>query len=155
MTIRFATERDIPGILALLQQVGEVHHRIRPDIFRTGAQKYDTDALLALFKDPTRPVFVATDADSVLGYCFCIHRPCQDHVVFADRHELYIDDLCVDESCRGTGIAAALYRHTQNYAKETGCTVITLNVWCGNERAQRFYEKMGMTQRNITMELPL
>lgn len=155
MVIRIAEEKDIPGILALLQQVGEVHHRLRPDIFRTGAQKYDATALKALFKDAERPIFVAEKEGSVLGYCFCIHKTCENHPIFLDRKELYIDDLCVDEGCRGSGIAAALYRHTREYAKESGCNVITLNVWCGNDRARHFYEKMGMTPRNITMEQPL
>ena len=155
MVIRLAQEKDIPGILALLQQVGEVHHRIRPDIFRTGAQKYDKDALKDLLQDAERPIFVAEEEGSVLGYCFCIHKACADHPIFLDRKELYIDDLCVDEGCRGSGIAAALYRHTREYAKESGCNVITLNVWCGNDRARHFYEKMGMTPRNITMEQPL
>ena len=41
MNIRFAAERDIPQMIDLLKQVGEVHHRIRPDLFRAGAQKYD------------------------------------------------------------------------------------------------------------------
>ena len=54
MDIRFAEARDIPGMIALLQQVGEVHHRIRPDIFRAGAQKYDEAALEALLRDPQR-----------------------------------------------------------------------------------------------------
>lgn len=155
MVIRFAEEKDISGILTLLQQVGQVHRQIRPDIFRSGAQKYDADALLTLFRDPLRPVFIAAEDDCILGYCFCIHKTCSDHPIFLDRAELYIDDLCVDEGSRGTGVAEALYRHCQGYAKETGCNVITLNVWCGNHRAQRFYEKMGMTPRNITMEAPL
>ena len=38
MTIRFATEADIPGMIELLKQVGQVHHEIRPDLFRAGAQ---------------------------------------------------------------------------------------------------------------------
>ena len=45
MEIRFACEKDIPGMIGLLQQVGEVHHQIRPDLFRSGAQKYDEEAL--------------------------------------------------------------------------------------------------------------
>ena len=155
MIIRPAEEKDIPGILALLQQVGQVHHQIRPDIFRSGAQKYDAAALSELLKNATRPIFVACEDRCVQGYCFCIHKSCKDHPVFLDRRELYIDDLCVDEGCRGSGVAKALYDHVQDYAKETGCNVITLNVWCGNKRAQRFYEKMGMKQRNITMEFPL
>ena len=45
MEIRFAETKDITGIIDLLLQVGEVHHRIRPDLFRAGAQKYDEAAL--------------------------------------------------------------------------------------------------------------
>ena len=155
MVIRVAQEQDIPGMIALLRQVGQVHRSIRPDIFRANAQKYDAAALRELLQDPARPIFVAREEGSVLGYCFCVHKSCSGHPVLLDRSELYIDDLCVDEGSRGSGVAAALYRHAQSYAKERGCDVITLNVWCGNERARRFYEKMGMKERNITMELPL
>ena len=155
MEIRFAEEKDIPEILGLLQQVGEVHRQIRPDIFRGGAQKYDRFGLLKLMSDPLRPIFVAVKQERVVGYCFCIHKSCKDHPVFLDRKELYIDDLCVDADSRGAGVAEALYRHARCYGKETGCDVITLNVWCANARAKRFYEKMGMTERNIIMEHPL
>ena len=155
MVIRCAEEKDIPGMLALLRQVGQVHRDIRPDIFRENAQKYDHQALVALLEDPLRPIFVASEQNRVLGYCFCVHKRCENHPIFLDRSELYIDDLCVDEESRGTGIATALYDHVRCYAKESGCSVITLNVWCGNDSAQRFYGKMGMTARNITMEFPL
>ena len=155
MVIRHAEEKDIPGMLTLLQQVGQVHRDIRPDIFREDAQKYDCAALLALLDDPLRPIFVASEDDRVLGYCFCVHKSCKDHPIFLDRSELYIDDLCVDEGFRGSGIATALYDHVRCYAKESGCNVITLNVWCGNVGAMHFYEKMGMKERNTTMEFPL
>ena len=39
MEIRLAKTEDIPGLLELLRQVGQVHHELRPDIFRDGAQK--------------------------------------------------------------------------------------------------------------------
>ena len=155
MVIRRAEEQDIPGLLALLQQVGQVHHQIRPDIFRDGAQKYDAGALKDMLTQPDKPIFVAVEDSFVVGYCFCVHKSCKDHPIFNDRSELYIDDLCVDEKSRGSGIAKSLYVHVQRYAKESGCNVITLNVWCGNDSAQRFYEKMGMTARNVTMEQPL
>ena len=38
MEIRKANTGDIPGMIDLLLQVGEVHHEIRPDLFRAGAQ---------------------------------------------------------------------------------------------------------------------
>lgn len=155
MVIRRANSEDIPGMIALLLQVGQVHHNIRPDIFRPRTLKYDEAALSQLLKDEDRPIFVAMEGDFVAGYCFCIHREYRDSGVSTDRKELYIDDLCVDENHRGQGIAGELYRHVTAYAKTCGCAFITLNVWCGNDNAMRFYEKMGMRPRNITMDQPL
>ena len=155
MEIRIATERDIPGMLELLLQVGQVHHEIRPDIFPTGTLKYDEAALKELLKDNRRPIFVAVQGSFVAGYCFCVHKDYHGSGVSTQRKELYIDDLCVDENRRGQGIAGALYRHVTAYAKEQGCQFITLNVWCGNDGAMRFYENAGLRPRNIIMEMPL
>lgn len=155
MEIRKAEMRDISGMIELLKQVGQVHHEIRPDIFRAGAQKYDEAALAEILTDADRPIFVAVKGGFVLGYCFCVHQNCQGDPVLTDRRELYIDDLCVDENCRGRGIAKALYAHTLSYAKETGCHSITLNVWEGNDSARRFYENAGMTPRKTFMEMTL
>ena len=155
MEIRFAEIRDLPGMIALLQQVGDVHHKIRPDIFRPGAQKYDETALKAILADETKPVFVAVDGETVAGYCFCVLKDYRGSGVQTDRVEVYIDDLCVDESRRGGGVATALYRHVTDYAKGLGCAFISLNVWCGNEGAMKFYEKMGLTPRHIMLEMAL
>lgn len=155
MEIRRADGRDIPGMIALLRQVGEVHHVIRPDIFRSGALKYTAEDLEEILKDENRPIFVAVEGNFVQGYCFGIHRDYAGSTVLTDRKELYIDDLCVDENCRGKGVASALYDHVCGYAKGCGCGFITLNVWCGNDGAMKFYEKSGLTPRSITMEKEL
>ena len=155
MDIRLANSHDIPSLVALLKQVGQVHRDIRPDIFRDGCQKYDEAALLELLKDQTRPIFVATDGGFVAGYCFCILRSYENDGAMNDRKELYIDDLCVDENRRGQHIGSALYRHVLDYAKSTNCGFVTLNVWQGNHSAMKFYENAGMTPRSITMEKKL
>ena len=155
MTIRLAETRDIPGMISLLYQVGGVHHDIRPDIFREKAIKYTEEDLRRLLQDENRPVFVALEEDRVLGYCFCVLEDCRGTTVLTDRIEVYIDDLCVEETCRGQGIAKALYAHVCQWAKELGCAFVTLNVWQGNDNALRFYEKMGLRPRSITMEMPL
>ena len=155
MDIRYAVEEDIPGLLALLRQVGQVHHEIRPDIFPENTLKYDENALRELLMDPKRPVFVAMEGNFVAGYCFCVHKDHEDTSVSVGRRELYIDDLCVDENRRGQGIAGALYRHATAYAKSCGCGFVTLNVWCGNDNAMRFYENAGMKPRHIMMEMAL
>ena len=155
MDIRMACTRDSPGMIDLLLQVGEVHHRIRPDLFRLGAQKYDEAALTELLKNPSRPIFAAVEGEKLLGYCFCIIEVTKDNPVLMDQKSLYIDDLCVDETTRGRHVGSALYDYAVKYAKQIGCDTLTLNVWCGNDRAMAFYESRGLKPRNIHMEAKL
>ena len=155
MHICQAKNRHIPGMLRLLEQVGEVHHQIRPDIFRTGALKYDEKALLELLADSSRPIFIAQQEEDVVGYCFCVFKDYRGSGVQTDRVELYIDDLCVEETCRSKGIATALFAHVTAFARERNCAFISLNVWQGNQQAQKFYERMGLSPRCTIMELKL
>lgn len=154
MNIRFAETKDIPAMIDLLRQVGQVHHNIRPDIFRSGAQKYDEAALAELLRDPQRPIFIAEE-EKVLGYCFCILEETADHPVLENERTLYIDDLCVDENCRGKHVGQHLYNHACRFARAQGCQTVTLNVWCGNDSAMAFYDKMGLKPRKIYMETRL
>lgn len=43
-----------------------------------------------------------------------------------DIRTLYIDDLCVDETKRGTHIGKQLYEYVVAFAKEQGCYNLTL-----------------------------
>lgn len=152
MEIRFAKIEDVPGILALLRQVGQVHHQGRPDLFRANAQKYGASQVIAMLNSPATPVFVAVEKDAVLGYGICMVREIKKDPVLTDCTSLYIDDLCVDESCRGQHIGSALYQHICAYAKMRKCYNVTLNVWCCNESAMGFYEKCGLKPQKIGME---
>ena len=155
MEIRLANNTDIPGMIELLKQVGEVHHKIRPDLFRAGAQKYSEADLAELLKDKSRPIFVGIEDGKMLGYCFCILEEVKDNPVLCDVKSLYIDDLCVDETIRGKHVGSKLYAHVCAYAKSIGCRSVTLNVWCGNDSAMKFYESRGMKPRKIYMETSL
>lgn len=152
MEIRFAQPQDVPGILTLLRQVGQVHHQGRPDIFRANAQKYGASQVLAMLDSSKTPIFVAVEADKVLGYCFCVVKEYRSDPVLADRTDLYIDDLCVDEACRGKHIGSKLYETAREYARMRKCYSIELNVWSCNESAMAFYRAMGLTPRNVHME---
>lgn len=152
MDIRFALEKDVPGILALLRQVGQVHHLGRPDLFRDKACKYGASQILSMLNDPRNPIFVAADGEKVLGYGFCQMVRHVEDPVLTDVLSLYIDDLCVDENCRGQHIGRELYETICRYAKTRKCYNVTLNVWSCNESAMAFYEKMGLKPQKVGME---
>lgn len=155
MVIVRAEEAHIPDLIRLLQQVGQVHHALRPDIFPAGTVKYDAPALQVLLRDPDRPILVALVDGAVVGYCFCVCKRFPATAASTARRELYIDDLCVDAGLRRRGIARALYGQATTLGKELGCQSLTLNVWCGNDAAQRFYAQLGLRPRNMMMEISL
>ena len=152
MEIRFAQAKDVTGILALLRQVGRVHHEGRPDIFRAGAQKYGASQILAMLESGATPIFVAVEEDAVLGYGFCQFKKYELDPVIADHTELYIDDLCVDENHRREGIGKAIYDEILRYAKMRHCYNVTPNVWSCNPSALKFYESLGMKPQKVGME---
>lgn len=156
MEIRRACNADIPDVDRLLFQVNQLHHEGRPDLFKSGGRKYTDDQLKTIFADDNRPVFVAADKQGhVLGYAFCM---LQQHVgdnILTDVKSLYIDDLCVDEQCRGQNIGRALYNHVVAFARASGCYNVTLNVWSCNTSAQAFYEKCGLKPQKTGMEIIL
>ena len=152
MDIRFAQIEDIPGILDLLKQVGQVHHEGRPDIFRAGAQKYGASQIISMLDKPGTVIFVAVEDSAVLGYCFCFVKEVSKDPVLTDCTTLYIDDLCIDENRRGQHIGKTLYDAACRYAKQRGCYNITLNVWSCNEGAKKFYKTLGLKPQKTTME---
>lgn len=155
MEIRFAEAQDVPGILSLLKQVGQVHHAGRPDIFRAGAQKYGASQVLGMLDKSATPIFVAVEDCQVLGYGFCQIKTYKQDPVIADHTELYIDDLCVDENTRSKGVGKAIYEEICRYAKMRKCSSITLNVWSCNTNAMGFYEKLGLKPQKVGMEMLL
>ena len=152
MVIRFATPEDVPEILELLRQVGQVHYKGRPDIFRADAQKYGPSQVLALLDKSATPIFIAEEQGKVLGYCFCQIKTYYRDSVIRDHTTCYIDDLCVDEQCRGKHVGATLYETVCQYARQRKCSSVTLNVWSCNESAMKFYEKLGLKPQKVGME---
>ncbi len=153
MQIRRAQEKDMEGINRLLYQVLRIHHNGRPDLFKGNVKKYTDQELAALIQDDARPIFVGVDEEQqVLGYAFCVF---QQHVggnILTDIKTLYIDDLCVEEGCRGQHIGSRIYEYVLDFARQQGCYNVTLNVWACNHAAQKFYEKCGLVPQKIGME---
>ena len=154
--IRRAEKKDIDRLEELLRQVLELHAEIRPDIFLSGTTKYTAKELEEILADEEKPIFVATDEkDCVIGYAFCVLKRQPFSTNMRDFTTLFVDDLCVDQNCRGEQVGRRLFDAVVAYAKERGCYDVTLNVWEGNKGARAFYEKMGMFPKETQMELIL
>lgn len=151
--IRRAEDKDIPELMRILVEVNMVHHKIRPDLFKGPATKYSEQELKTLIRKEEDPIFVCPLGDGKLaGYIFCQTIMTEESDLRTGIRTLYIDDLCVDEACRGHHVAERLYHHAIDYAKATGCYNVTLHVWGGNEGAEEFYRKMGLKPQYTCLE---
>lgn len=151
MNIRTAKKTDIPDLIRLLEQVNRIHHDGRPDIFRLGT-KYDAQTLSDIIDDKNRPILVAESDGKTVGYAFCVFQQHIGDSILTDIKTLYLDDLCVDENCRGMHIGKELYCAVLDLAKSAGCYNVVLNVWQLNESAAGFYQAMGMKPLKTYME---
>lgn len=155
ITIRRAEDRDAEKVMKLLGEVLELHAKLRPDIFIPGSTKYTREELHGIFRNEDTPVFVAADdSGEVAGYAFCVMKQPPFSTNMKPMKTLYIDDLCVDEGCRGQHVGTILFDYVKQFAREQGCYDITLNVWEGNN-ARKFYDKMGMFVKETQMEIIL
>ena len=150
--IRLAKIDDISDILNLLEEIREVHHKLRPDLFKEKGYKYNSEELKLIINNPNTPIFVYDDNNKVIGYAMTNITTYENHNVIHDMKTLYIDDLCVERIYRGKNIGHQLYDYVLNYANQIGCHNITLNVWTGNDNAIRFYESLGLKPQKICME---
>ena len=151
MKIRRAEIGDIPRITDLLLQVHKVHSDKRPDIFRRGSKKYTEDELREIIADNERPIFTAVIDGRGEGYAFCVFQRHDDNSL-EKFTTLYIDDLCVDQNRRNEHIGTALYKYVLEFARESGCHNVTLNVWECNENAMKFYASLGLSVQKTTLE---
>ena len=150
--IRKAVKDDIPDILKLLGQVNDLHAEGRPDLFIGGRTKYTADEIGEIIERSDRAVFVYSENGGVSGYAFCELNDFSGSHNLTDRREIYIDDICVDETRRGDHIGTKLYRYVRKYAADNGFYRITLNVWSLNPDAEAFYRSLGMKVFKLGME---
>lgn len=155
LQIRRAVQTDIPALQSLLLQVERIHCDGRPDIFRDGGVKFTNEQLKELLSDESRPVFCAVADGRVVGYVFCIIGEISGDPMLRDAKTLHLEDVCVDESCRGSGVGGELMEFVKSYARDNGFTRIDLDVWEFNDRAREFYIKHGFGVQKRRMDLVL
>jgi len=135
-TIRPAAPADVAGMLALMYELAEFE-RLTHLFVATEASLRD-----ALFGARASAEALVAEADGKLvAYALFFHN----FSTFLGRRGLYLEDLYVQPSQRGSGLGTALLRRLAALAVERGCGRFEWTVLDWNQRAIDFYEKMGAT----------
>ena len=135
-TIRAATPADVGAMHALMYELAEFEKLTH--LF-TGTADGLADALFGA--RPAAEALVAEDGGRIVGYALFFHN----YSTFLSRRGLYLEDLYVQPSQRGTGLGTAMLRALAAIAVERGCARFEWTVLDWNTPAIGFYEKLGAT----------
>jgi GNAT superfamily N-acetyltransferase len=133
-TIRAAAPADVGAVHALMYELAEFEKLTHLFV---GTIEGLADALFGA--RPSAEALVAEDAGRIVGYALFFHN----YSTFLGRRGLYLEDLYVQPSQRGTGLGTAMLRALAAIAMERQCARFEWTVLDWNQPAISFYEKLG------------
>lgn len=92
-----------------------------------------------VFKKRRVGLFVAADGKKLAGYALYFYT----YSSFLAKPSLYLEDLFVLQEHRRRGVGFALFRRCVDEATARGCGRMEWAVLSWNEKAMRFYERLG------------
>jgi GNAT superfamily N-acetyltransferase len=135
-TIRAALPADTSAIFALTYELAEFENLTH--VF-AATEEGLRDALFG--PRPSIEALVAESEGSLVGYALFFHN----YSSFAGKRGLYLEDVYVQPSQRGSGLGTALLQRLAAIAVERQCGRFEWTVLDWNQPAISFYEKMGAT----------
>lgn len=134
VTLRDATENDVPLILRFMRELAE-YERLAHRVVATEERVRET-----LFgARPYAEVIIAETDSEPAGFALFFHN----YSTFFAQPGIYLEDLYVRPEMRGLGIGKRLLTRLAELARERNCGRVEWAVLNWNEDAIRFYRSLG------------
>ena len=134
ITLRLATEQDVPQILAFIQGLAE-YEKLADQVVATEASLAKT-----LFGDkPYAEVVIAEYQQQAAGFALFFHN----YSTFLAKPGIYLEDLFVLPQFRGKGLGKTLLSYLAKLALERDCGRLEWSVLDWNQPAIDFYQAQG------------
>jgi GNAT superfamily N-acetyltransferase len=130
-TIRVGTKRDLPRVLELVKELA-LYERAPHEVTNT-VERMEQDGF---GPNPIYGLFVAENARGIVGISIYYWR----YSTWKGKR-LYLEDIIVTESERGSGIGKQLFDRTMQHALDENCAGMIWQVLDWNEPAINFYKK--------------
>lgn len=132
--------------------VGDLADRLSEGVARWRDRSAVSRAVRGWIAESTSPDFAGTafvaidDDDHIVGF---VSLSTTTH--FAGETDAYIGELVVAASNEGRGVGTELIAAAERRAKADGRRCITLTTGAANERALRFYRKLGYVEEDVKL----
>jgi GNAT superfamily N-acetyltransferase len=142
--VRTATLGDYDVLVALFDELDELHRQGRPDFF----QSFDGPActrqqIEQWLSEPGSTVLVAERGADVIGLAVLLTRTPSPFAGAVPRKVIELDNLVVRTDQRGWRVGRRLLGATVEWSRQRGATHVEVAVHAFNRDARRFYENFG------------
>ena len=141
MTIRNCVPGDLEPVNNLIRQLCAQHAEGIPDFFLPECECFTEESFRNGVADPAAAFFCMEEDGKILGFCQMSLRDVSGFVPMKNAH---IENIVVDETCRGRGIGHLLMEEAERRARQWGAVHLNLLCWSFNEGARKLYENLGM-----------
>lgn len=145
VSIRPATEQDLPALLTLYQAAGI-----------DGERAFTMEEAVAHFavlqRYPYFRVFVAVEGAAVVGTYELVIL---DNMAKRGRRSGVVEDVAVHPDHQGHGIGRTMMHHALEQCRLAGCYKMTLSSNLKREDAHRFYDSLGFTRHGYSFQIEL
>ncbi|MBX7550421.1 GNAT family N-acetyltransferase [Streptomyces sp. NPDC004232] len=131
-------------IRAASQELVDAFGRLLPQLSST-AKPLDHEALDRMVTCDANTVLVARTPDSVVGTLTLVLLPLPSGL------RARVEDVVVDSTARGQGVAALLTQEALRLAREAGARTVDLTSRPDRAAANRLYERLGFQARQSTV----
>jgi ribosomal protein S18 acetylase RimI-like enzyme len=150
LTIRPATPADAEALTTLARRLTEFP--LPPWRSPDEISSADAREMIDVVAEKTRAneVFIAERRDPVdhsVEIVGCLHMLTTTD--FFGRAHAHVSVIATSEAAEGTGVGRALLALAEQWARERGMSLLTLNVFDRNTRARRFYEQAGFQPETV------
>jgi len=142
--VRPASLADYDALVALFDELDELHRQARPDFFRPFDGPARTRAQIEQWlTEPASTVLVAESGEGVIGLAVVLTRPPASFAGAVPRKVIELDNLVVRADQRGRRIGRHLLVAVVDWSRQCGASHVEVAVHAFNRDAKRFYEDFG------------
>ena len=138
MIVRKGKKQDIPQVLDLIKELAEYEKAL--DQVSNTVERLENDGF---GESPVYNLFVAESNNKIIGIAITFFR----YSTWKGKN-LYIEDLVVSENFRRRGIGLKIFEKVKEFAKDSSCVGISLQVLDWNKTGINFYKKLNMKLDN-------
>lgn len=139
-----ATAADLPAICSVYRAACENMEAEGLDLWHWGV--YPNEAIVR--EDVEKGwLYVCREGEAVLG-CVCVNQvQAEEYASIPWQYEGHVGlfhRIAVSPLAQGRGLARLMLRDVEDILRAQGCTVLRGDVYSGNAKALRLYDRMGM-----------